>query len=74
MCMIIIATSSAIAGLSPSTVTAVVPYSAPDTVIDLESLVPDTHVPGKLLYSVTNCMILCISLIFFRVYCYSPFF
>ena len=53
MCMIIIATSSAIAGLSPSTVTAVVPYSAPDTVIDLESLVPDTHVPGKLLYSVT---------------------
>ena len=44
----VVAPSSVSTGLSPSTATAVVPYSPPDTVIDLQSLVPDTHAPGTL--------------------------
>ena len=44
----ITAPSSASTGISPSTSTAVVPYSAPEATAEAQSLVPTTQVSGTL--------------------------
>ena len=44
----IAAPSSASTGISPSTATAVVPYSAPEATAEAQSLVPTTQVQGTL--------------------------